>query len=304
MGAPILDALLADGSFTVTVLVRAGSKSKLPAGVRTVEVDFSSADSLTEALRGQHAAINATSAPVPEDHVRFADAARTAGVYRLIPAYFGLEAETTLGPEFPVFAPKAAVVARLREFAPEGSASDDDMTWTLIAPGCFLDWNIATGFMGINVRARTAAVTSGGDLAAPHTLLRDVARATAAVLRRPAETRNRQVYVQSVVRTQNELIALARRALGEEAGTPAGDAAWTVTAEDARERYDWALAQLAAGNYEHDVWMHQIRYAVAEPRYSGPWKGLDNELLGIREMSDEEVMEMVRTLVREDKTVY
>jgi hypothetical protein len=176
VGAPILEAIIADGSFTVTVLVRSGSATaaaQLPAGVRTVAVDFTSLASLTDALRGQHAAINATAAPAPEDHLRFTDAAKAAGVYRHVPAYFSLEVATTLNGDLPVFAAKAAVLARSQEITasppPVCGASSEPMTWTFVTPGPFLDWNLMTGFLGIDVRTRTAAITSGGDLAAPHT---------------------------------------------------------------------------------------------------------------------------------------
>jgi uncharacterized protein YbjT (DUF2867 family) len=52
-GKHILAALLADGTFNVTVLSRATSNATFPSHVKVIKVDYSDKKALTEALRGQ-----------------------------------------------------------------------------------------------------------------------------------------------------------------------------------------------------------------------------------------------------------
>jgi hypothetical protein len=295
-----MKALLEAGSFNVTAVVRPGSNHQFPAGVAVREVDFASFDSIKAGLQGQDAAVNATSIQDPSAHTRFIDAAAAADVCRLIPADFGMDPATALGPEFPVFAVKAATLARLRELttADGGSGSgirgNRRLTWTVVSNGPFLDWNMATGFLGINIKNKRAQIMAGGTNAGPHTTLPAIGRAVAGVLLHPAETANRNVCIQSVNKSQNELLALAREALGAEG--------WQITHEDSRERYEWAMAEIEKGNYEDAVWMYQIRYMVANAKLTAPWRHVDNNLLGVKEMSDQEVVEMIRRLVAENKT--
>ncbi|KAI8630138.1 putative isoflavone reductase family protein CipA [Xylariaceae sp. FL1651] len=288
VGAATLKAVLATGKFTVTAIVRPGSPHKFPSDVQTKEADLSSVDSLVAAFRGQDAVVNTTNIPDPATNIRVADAARAAGVYRFIPADFGQDPATCHGPDFPVFAFKAATLKHLKEITSKKEGGGDEMTWTVVINGPFLDWNMAIGFLGIDVPKKRVEVISGGDTPVYYTTLEGVGQATAGVLLHPAETANRPVFINSVVKTQNQLVALAQEALGSER--------WTVTHEDNKEKFAWAVAEMNKGNFDYPVIMHQIRRVVADPEVAKQPARYDNELLGVKSMSDEEVKEMMKKI--------
>jgi uncharacterized protein YbjT (DUF2867 family) len=269
----------------VTAIVRPGSTHKFPNGVLSKEADLSSLQSLTTAFLGQDAVVNTTNIPDPATNIRVADAAREAGVYRFIPADFGQDPATSHGPDFPVFAFKSATLKHLKETTRVGGGGGG-MTWTVVVNGPFLDWNMAIGFLGIDLPKRRAEIISGGDVPMYYTTLESVGRATASVLLHPAETANRPVFVHSVVKTQNQLVALAQQALG-----PDG---WTISHEDNKVKFAWAVAEMAKGNFDLPVIMHQIRRVVCDPEVAREPAEYDNELLGVKSMTDEEVMEMMK----------
>ncbi|KAI1342658.1 putative isoflavone reductase family protein CipA [Xylariaceae sp. FL0016] len=190
VGDPALQALLETGAFDITVLVRPGSTHSFPDGVRVTEVDLASLPSLAAALRGQDALVNATSIQDPSAHIIIVD----AGVYRLVLADFGSDPARVHAP-------------------PRGRRRRPWLTWIVVSNGPFLDWNMANGFMGLDVRRRRAQLL-GGD----------------------------------VVKSQKQLLALAREALGAEG--------WEVEHEDNAARYAWAMAEMGRGNFDLPVIMH------------------------------------------------
>ncbi|KAK7740416.1 hypothetical protein SLS62_011133 [Diatrype stigma] len=303
IGGPTLKALLATGKFKVTALVRPGSSHVFPSEVAVKEVNLYSFESVVSALRGQDAVVNETGIMDTAVHTRLIDAAAAAGVYRLIPTEFGMEYDpATTAQLFPVFAYKIQTLAYLKEVTskkretPEGEGSSNRLTWTAISTGPFLDWSLDLGFLGVDVKRKRAQLTDGGLVALAQTTLADIGRAVAGALLRAAETENRHVYVRSATKSQSELLALAQDALG-------GDGeGWEVAAENGREKYEWAMAELARGNFTWDVGMYQIRYAVNEPKYAYAWAVNsrdrdDNALLGLEGgMSDEQIKEMIREI--------
>lgn len=76
----VLNALL-NLEFNVTVLSR--SSKPLPAAASVKIVDFTSVESLSAAIAGQDAVIDATFSPDVETLLRLIDAAAENGVYRL-----------------------------------------------------------------------------------------------------------------------------------------------------------------------------------------------------------------------------
>ena len=57
VGAHINEHLVKTGKHTVTAITRAGSKSKMPEGVKTASVDYDDESTLVQALKGQQALI-------------------------------------------------------------------------------------------------------------------------------------------------------------------------------------------------------------------------------------------------------
>lgn len=133
MGKIILDALVSDTRFNVTVLTRASSTSTFPAEVTVRNTDYSNAD-LVEAFKGQDAVISVVGLSGFGQQKSFIDAAIFAGVKRFIPSEFS---SNTLSPAvlemLPVFGQKKEVLDYLKQKEASG------LTWTAIWPALLFD---------------------------------------------------------------------------------------------------------------------------------------------------------------------
>ncbi|KAF7168900.1 hypothetical protein CNMCM5623_001806 [Aspergillus felis] len=286
-GSNILTALLDSGKFTITVLTRKPN-SNLPANVTTKVVDFDSLDSLTNALKGQDAFIDATSTPDPSVAIRLIEAAIAANVHRFIPAEFSIDPTATNCRTLPVFAGKAHVYDYLRQVAAEGR-----LTYTSISNGAFLDWNLRTGFSNINIAKKRIDLLNDGTRVIPWTLLPSVGKAVANALLRANETKNRTCYVCSIMKSQKEVGELAQEAFGKEG--------WSVQTQDAAKVLRDAMAQFKAGNVTFEVIGGMIRWTLTQPESAAGWAKNDNELLGVPTMTDEEVKELIKQIADETK---
>ena len=136
IGHHILQALLANSQFTITIIARSSSTTKFPSSVRVVRIPASPSHSnLVEAFEGQDVLISAVGFPAQLSQHQLIDAAIEAGVKRFVPSDYGMD---NMNPEMrklsPVFESKGAVIDYLR--AKEGVG----LTWTSVATGLWLDW--------------------------------------------------------------------------------------------------------------------------------------------------------------------
>jgi uncharacterized protein YbjT (DUF2867 family) len=85
--------LIACKKFNVTVGTRDASSGSLPAGVKVVQIDYTSQESLVGAFKGQDAVVvtigNHNPALLEQIQVAVIDAAVAAGVSHIIPSNFG-----------------------------------------------------------------------------------------------------------------------------------------------------------------------------------------------------------------------
>lgn len=267
------------------MLVRKTSDtSKVPAGAEIRAVDFGDVDALTAALVGQDAFVDCT---LTQDDTpkRLMDAAAAAGVYRYIPSDWSLDPLNQAANALPVFSKRVERDGHLFERCRSSS-----LTWTVVANGAFLDWNLHTGFMGIDLHNKSASLMDGGDNRVSWTTLDSVGRAVAGALKNPQETENRPVYVQSVAKSCKEMVKHAEAALGSEG--------WKVVDVDAEEANQKALADLFAGTFDMQTIGTMIRYANARPAMASPWPKLDNDLLGVPAMSDEELESLIKEIAK------
>ncbi|TLS23682.1 uncharacterized protein PpBr36_06138 [Pyricularia pennisetigena] len=291
VGTAILKHLVA-GQFRVTVITRKdsgiarGEFTPPKAGDVTVRtVDYSSAAELTDAVRDHDAVVDATRGGSEDDTLRLIDAAAAAGVYRFVPAEYGLD---PLNEKCRSLLP-AAVAPRPRQLKHLWDrCAESGMTWTAVACGTFLDWALRCGFARIDIFNRKATLMDGGANVTAWTTLDDVGRAVAEVLLRPLETENRPVYVHSVHKSCREMLDLCRDAFG----TTSED--WTVDHVDGRAEFESAQEKVKAGQVDGHVFRSMILYMLSQPEMAHPWPKSDNELLRVNEMSDAEVMELVR----------
>lgn len=215
LGAAILDALVAEGTFDVTLLQRASSRSR-PAHadktrVLTVADDLPE-DELAARLRGQDALVVCYRARDAAEQIKIGGAAAAAGVRRLVPADFGScdsggsrERELVR-----LFDRKVQIRESLQALA----ARHEGFSWTSLVNGHFFDWGLREDFLHFDLAARRADIIDDGDRRSSQATLAQIAQATVRILQRPEETRNRMLFIQSFCVSQNEVLRSLEKAMG------------------------------------------------------------------------------------------
>lgn len=279
LGPAILDQLLKAG-FEVTVLTRKGSSHTFPPSVKTAIVDYDSLDSLVEALRGQDAVVSSLASAALSKQLLLVDAAAKAGVRRFLPSEFGSNTVHEKTSQLPCFGDKVAVQKALQKHAAAGN-----LTYTVVANGPFFDWGIKVGFI-INVKGKTVNLYDGGNRLFSTTTLATIGKAVAGVLKKPDETKNRAVYVHDTALTLKQLLELAKKATG-----PDG---WTeeVVSVDDLLRQGWAELKSERPDPNKFV-LKFISASIWGDGYGSYFEKNDNELLGIKELTADEVQAIV-----------
>ena len=282
VGAPVLQALL-DANFTVTALTRESSTSTFPTSVKVVKVDYDNVDNLTAALQGQDVLISTMGTAAIGQQVNLVDAAIAAGVKRLIPSEFGNDLSLPKLRQLPVYAQKVQIEEDI-----EKKCRGTGTTYTFIFTNAFLDWSLDNNF-SMDLRNKKIELFDGGDVSFATTPLPMVAKGTVAVLHKAAETENRAVRIQGTAITQKKLFGIAQRVVGKDG--------WTITEADTadRERQSYENLKNDPGNVFGWV-IGFLQRAVWGEGYGGDFsKDNDNELLGLKELSEEEVEDIVRS---------
>ncbi|GKT40698.1 bifunctional pinoresinol-lariciresinol reductase 2 [Colletotrichum spaethianum] len=287
LGPSVLKELMNSNKFNITILTRKVGSQKFPSGVTIKEVDYDSLDSLTQALKGQDALINCIQTFDPKIATRMVDAAIAAGVYRYVPPDFGLDPERAHVPSLPIFGLKTMTNQYLKQKATE---NDGKFTWTVIANGPFLDWGIRTSFMGVDVKNKKLSLFNDGENVVPYTMLADVGKAIVGMLLHPDETANRIVYIHSAVKSQKQLGALAQEAIG---------GSWETTTVDVDAIYANCMESIKKGIVTPEVMYPQLMYACSKKEFAQPFAKSDNELLGVKEMSDDELKALYKQIASE-----
>ncbi|CCT70511.1 uncharacterized protein FFUJ_06490 [Fusarium fujikuroi IMI 58289] len=280
LGPPIIKHLLRNG-FKVSVLTRNPSLAKLSADVDVIGADYSSAETLSPSLvgRGFDAIVIILNRLAYDASVVAMQAAVNAGIYRAIPSFFGVSLDNPEIANMPFMKTKLPVLNDVLAKAQKG-----EITYTGINTGMFLDWVLDEDiFVGLSGKA-PSRVADGGDIPMSATTLDDIGKATSAVLLKPEETVNKLYYIHTVVMTQNQVLGYAREA------APGADFAveqvdTKVMVEAAWERYNDGIRDRVS-----------VRDFVIRASYgmgNGFFPKTDNEFLGIRQWSDEELKEEI-----------
>lgn len=273
---PTIVKSLVDAGFEVTVLSQSGNTSSLPSAVKTVKVDYSSQESLVAALKGQDAFVSTI--PKHDQQPALIDAAIAAGVKRFIPSEFGSNiAGNANTAALPVFAGKKTTQDYLKQ-------KSNEISYTLISNGLFLDWGIQVGLL-VNLKGEPTRVFDGGNDKHSFTLLSDVAQAVVGVLKHPEETHNRAVYVQSAALSQNEAIEIAQKAKPD-AKIQRQDASVKELLETSHKQFAQGGEQIGAAFFGFIV----TSIFADSKEYGNLWDDKnDNSLLGIKEKTAAEL---------------
>ena len=205
VGKYVLEALLADSSFNVTVLSRTDSKATFPSNVKVIKVDYSDTTALTKALAIQDVVISTVGGEGITSNFGevLVQAAIAANVKWIIPSEFGIGVERLNG-EIPELAPKLAVINLLKK-------NQSRIAYTLIATGLFLDWGLDNTLLGFDIKNRSAILYDEGRALTSATTLPTIGKAVVGVLRNPQLTQNKRIFVADAIFTQREALALLEK---------------------------------------------------------------------------------------------
>ncbi|EIN03726.1 NAD(P)-binding protein [Punctularia strigosozonata HHB-11173 SS5] len=281
IGLPVVQQLVA-AKFDVVVLSRSDNPSGLPAGVTVRKVDYDSVESLTAALHGVDAVVSAVASAALAGQTKIIDAAVAAGVKRFLPSEFGNDLQHPAVRAVPAFAPKVAVQEYLKKVAAESS-----LTYTIVSTGPFLDWGLYAGFLLGSPKERKVEIYDGGHQEFSATTLPTIGRGVVAVLQHLEETKNRAVYFHEAVVSQSKLLGIAKELTPGET--------WEVTESKSADLKARADEKLAKGIFDMEVGISLVKYSILGPGFGPVWKNLDNELLGIKTISDEELRAIVKS---------
>ncbi|CAM1503602.1 Fc.00g011930.m01.CDS01 [Cosmosporella sp. VM-42] len=211
LGSVLLTVLLAS-PFTISILKRTSSKSHTPPWATEIPIpDDLPLESLTEALRGQDAVIAAFPLRDVSQHLRLVEASLRAGVKRFIPADFGsCDANTDEAKSLKLYRDKNMV----REKCEKLASHNEDFSYTALVCGHFFDFGLRGGLLHFNLDTQTAQILDDGNIPASASTLRRVGEGVVAILSKPAETRNRTIYIQSFCHSQLEVLAALEKVTG------------------------------------------------------------------------------------------
>jgi len=267
IGGPVFK-YFAKSEFDITVLSRPTSTKTFDSNVKVIKRDYSD-PSLHEAFEGQDAVVCLVGGTGILDQIKLIDASVKAGVKRFIPSEFG---SNTLNPKTQevifFYKQKLAILDHLKAV----SAKTPSFSWTGICTGPIFDWCLVTDFLGFELKANRALIYDFGDTRISATNIEATALALLGVLRDPAATANKYLYVASVTTSQNEILASLEKAT---------EKTWEVTKASTAAAGLEGGAKLAKGDFTgiRPV-LHRLMYGGdAGGNFEETPEGLANELL-------------------------
>lgn len=281
LGPGVLNGLVAAKTFTITVLKRQSSKSpsNYPPGVQVKHLsDSFPIEELVPVLKNQDAVISTVYGGQVELQKRLADAAVRAGVKRFIPSDFGsCDSQSERAMQLaPIYVAKSQVRDHLEQLARQ----HPNFSWTSLVCGHFFDWDL--GFFHIDLGAKKFEMLDDGEVFWSTSTFAQIGRATAAILQKLEDTRNRFVYIQSFRITQKMLLKAYEKATGDK---------WEVKQFDSGEYVEERKKKADGGDktaVEDLVWVLGTLEADWEAR-----DGYANELLGLQQEDLDEVVQRV-----------
>ncbi|KAH6609808.1 oxidoreductase [Trichoderma cornu-damae] len=287
VGKAFLKALLDAGGFNVTVLKRSSSSSAFPDGVKAVDVDFESVDSLAAALAGQDVVVSALgNTALGEEQKKLVDAAVVAGVRRFIPSEYGCDTDNELVAQLRYFAPKVEVQSYLKE-----KAKSAPLSYTFVYTGPFLDMGLEYQVF-FKTSDSKPILYDGGSTVFSTSTIPAAAEAVVAILSKPEEeTKNRSIRIQSVAVSQNKLLALVKEIAPQRDWQPE-----VVKLDDLTRAAD---ERMARGLWDPETFVPQVLRSINDPLYGPEFKVLDNEWLGLKQLTEAEVREILKKYMKD-----
>jgi len=275
LGQHIVEAIRAEGDhFSLTIITRKAGGHQFPPGTNVVELDDYSENNqlLLATLANQDVLIAAhNNAAAPGVNTALLSCAIKAGVKRFVPSDFSGDithpGAMALAKAGNPLERRSAMIQHLFNVANTG-----DITYTLFVPAGWIDQGLVNGFLGFDIKSRTARLVDEGTHNATGCTKPFIAQAVLDMLRRPSnETKNKKIQIAEVRYSGAELLA----DLEEETG-----AKWAVTNVNSTTLVE--LAERAAATGDSKVAMESLLHALNFGGSGAAYfpKALESELVG------------------------
>ncbi|KAK0257736.1 hypothetical protein LTR91_006278 [Friedmanniomyces endolithicus] len=286
VGAPVLQTLL-DQHFYVTVFTRASSNHSFPSNVHVANVDYEDVAGMTKALQGQDALISTIGFGGATLQMKLLDAAIAAGVKRFLPSEFGCDTHNPRVAAIPLFRTKLDIDEYMDE-----KVKGTGTTYTCVYTNAFLDWGLVNNGLLLDLPGKKVQMIDGGNTPFTANSLDFIAKGTVAVLKHLNETANRAIRLNGAVVTLNQVLGYAKKYAGAEG--------WEVTGVTTEALEQEGMKNFKAKPEDLSGYMMQfIKLAIYGPDFGGNFdSNNDNALLGLKKMSDEEVEQLVKGVVK------
>lgn len=274
-----MQALL-KANFNVTVLTRSQKSGLYDAKITVTEVDFTSVNSLTSALRSQDAVISTIGGAGLESQKFLIDAAIAAGVHRFIPSDFGV---CTTSPKVSGL-PFYSTLENIRQYLADNAATST-LTYTVLAPGSFLEYLLKAPSV-VDFKNRSVAFIDGGNNRVSTTTLASIGRAVAGIFNNPDKTENRVVYVTEAILTQKQVLDIAKEIKPE--------IVWTTSNIKSSDILKEGLDAVASGDGSlQAVGKILVGTAFGGEEYGSAYDENDNSLVGIEALTQEKLKSLI-----------
>lgn len=235
---------------------------------------------MTAALQGVDGLVSTVAGAAIESQALLIDAAVAAGVKRFIPSDFG---SVTTSPKLATL-PHYGSMFKVRKHL-QDKADAGQLTWSVLRPGAFLEFLFGHPTL-LDYANHRATIYDDGDNRLSSTSQVNIGKAIVEIFRQPEATKNRILRTSEVILTQNQLLQIAKQLQP--------DVAWETSSIQTSVLLKQGLAAIEAGDYSMPTVLKLVAgTALAGDVYGAAYDETDNQLLGVREMTADEL----RTLV-------
>jgi len=276
VGKPLVDTLIKAG-FQVTILTRSASTSSSHSGLSVRQVDYSSRQSIVDGLKGVQGVVSLLSGPGLAHQPGLVDAAVEAGVTRFLPSEFGSDTRHPGVAKFPVFTSKVTSL----DYVEQKAADNPSFTYTALLTGPFLDFGLEHGLIA-DPKNRKAIIVNGGDLKFSTTPIPEVAKAITGVFKNLEGTRNKLIYVQSLLLTQNQIVKIGEKLTGTK---------WEIENVNSKDLEASAWEELKKPKPDPRAFAYPfLRSAIFGGDYGADYsEKAENDLVGLKPLSESDL---------------
>ena len=261
----------------MTAIQRKDSPNHAKGAAKSIKVDLSNESQLTAAFKDQDVVVSALPNPRLSSDKIWMSAAISAGVKRIVPSEFSTNLEKPLSRKLPIVTEKVAIRKYVEELASSGN-----IEWTSIDNGPFFSPFIWTGgWMGPGISSKVTSLHDGGDKIVCTTSLERIGEAVAKALlpEHAEETKNKPIYVYSAAISERKMTSIVSKLTG-------------IVFKENVQSIDDITKDAFAAHEKGDMSKNMVFYIpfCFGDGYGGDFRYMaSNEMLGLKEMSDEEL---------------